>query len=209
MLEVTAPLDRFVSLNHRCYVTAFGLLIFVLITSLLVYISIIRKDKDFAKPYILKRKSRKHPQLSSLVEIEKVFYLCDTSSIETNALLIKKVLPKSTVFVNSSIDSVIPDELLELKIRSKIWDALTRKVKEEDVVNKKVDYFILSAKLIYDNPNIVTDFRNRYGHPDSEVIAVSFEENFLKMADPLVDYTSMKDIFFNEVNLENFFLEIL
>jgi hypothetical protein len=109
--------------------------------------------------------------------MKKNFYVCDSYFTNIIAESIKTAFPESNVFTDSTVVSIAKDSLgltlsnvaLKMRIESDI---------KKDSVDQKIDFFILSGKLIHDGSVSTKELRSQYGSEKSIFIAVSLTPGF-------------------------------
>lgn len=138
--------------------------------------------------------------------MKKTFYICD--SFETNGIAkrLKDAFPDSTMYTDSSVFSagVTPSQSL-MNVGLKL---ITEKQLKKDGVNEKIDFFILSAKLIFDGSIKPSQLKAELGASDSRLIAFSSSSFFLNQISDLVDFTGFKYILDDELKIKKFFSKI-
>lgn len=133
--------------------------------------------------------------------LKKDFFVCDSYHTMSIAQTLQEKFPEATVFVDSTIlSSGGSDAMLSL------LNALTKTITEPEEVKQipfeKVDFFILSAKLILDGSVSLEELKKNYGNTDSKVVAVSTMWEYLERCKNKVDITVDKDIFFTRSGSE-------
>lgn len=136
----------------------------------------------------------------------KVFYVCDSYHTGTISDAIKKAFPDAIVYNDSTIFSVCAVDV-GITVGNLIQKLETEKAIVKDKVSQKVDFFILSAKLISDGSVVPDELKKAYGTMDSKSIAVSMTSHFLSEAKSHVDLTESKDTFFDAEDIKKFFLK--
>lgn len=135
--------------------------------------------------------------------MKKVFYVCDSYHTTNISDYLLAAFPKSTVYTDSTIISSGNGDLV-LETINPTLKSFSEKKLAKDEVGSKVDYFVLSAKLILDgsiNPN---ELKAKYGSANSKTIAVSTMSVFLDQVKDSVDTIEDKGTFMNQTRLENY-----
>jgi hypothetical protein len=130
--------------------------------------------------------------------MKKNFYVCDSYHTETIAKTIK------LAFLDSTISSKSPGFAL-LSALNVIGKNLTEGVKKKDEVTQKIDFFVLSAKLISDDTSLVERLKKSYGSNESIFIAVSTSPYYMDEVKNLVRLTESKRLFFDQSEVRKFF----
>ena len=134
--------------------------------------------------------------------MKKVFYICDNYHTGVIANEILDAFPESTIFIDSIKISTKKD-FLELA------PAITAKklIFGEEVSrdnSKKVDFFIVSARLIYDGSVNPKQLKSNYGKSGSKIIAVSMYDHYLGVKSS-VDMIEEESTFMDSVLIKKFF----
>lgn len=136
--------------------------------------------------------------------MEKVFYVCDSYSSEAIASTIREVFPDAIVYTDSTIASITkgdPKATAANMLQKLISEPRLRK----DKIHTKVDYFLFSAKLIYDGSIEPRKLKRQYGSVNAKTIAISMEPEYFKLVRKKVDHTEMKSIFTKPESLKKYF----
>lgn len=139
--------------------------------------------------------------------MKKVFYVCDSYHTGAIADSIKKAFPDAVIYTDSTILSVAKD-WPELTVANAILKTRSEKRSGKDEVNGKVDFFVLSAKLICDESVKPDELKKKYGNPDSKSIAVSMSFHFLDLAKKSTDFAEEKETFLDAGKLNKYFSEM-
>lgn len=131
------------------------------------------------------------------------FYVCDSYFTEAIADEIRKAFPDSIVFTDST---VVSRDFLNQEANVKL-KATSEKIQKKDEITDKVDFFILSAKLIDDGSVIPDLLKIEYGNNSSKVIAISSSHYFLNEVKDDVDFTEDKDVFLGAETIKDFFVK--
>lgn len=141
--------------------------------------------------------------------MNNIFYVCDSYHTATIAETLEKAIPGSMTITDSTIVSHSP-EFPELTLGNLLTKLVTEKnLNKEEVAGRKIDFFVLSAKLIMDGSVNIKELKTKYGQENCKVIAVSTMSEFLNQVKPFVDYTASKYDFTDTEKVKEFFNKIL
>ena len=136
--------------------------------------------------------------------MKKVFFVCDSFHTGKIATAIKSAFIDAEVYTDATILSTCKTSI-ELTILSGVQKTITEDDLSKNVGIEKVDYFILSGKLISDDSVNVEKLKEQYGTKNSKVIGVSMSIHFLYEIKDKVDVIENKETFFNSESIRSFF----
>lgn len=130
--------------------------------------------------------------------MKKTFYVCDSYHTAVIVEALEKAFPQSTVFTDRTKIPISEGTVMTAEYRPDGGDAGT----------ERVDYFILSGRLIINGKIDPIDLKVLYGHEGSKCIAISNMHQSLTRIKDRVDYIESKVQFWDRDLVEKFFKRI-
>jgi hypothetical protein len=136
--------------------------------------------------------------------MKKVFFVCDSYHTSNIAKAIEKAFPEAVIYMDTTVTSSDGGDA-PLGMLMGLTKSMTEEVVKKDKIETKIDYFILSGKLILDGAIKPEELKAQHGSENAVTIGVSTMSFFLQKISGTVDQTVDKEVFKRSDRIKDYF----